>query len=128
MKMNKETTLNFINNLKGYEGYIQFSDRPIEDVYKTKSDIQIEPKNGFVYEAHFFNGTDSISIRQINDSWFVDETKNVSLEDTQHYFSKYGKVRMAQIWEEEIDLLYKDLPVLKLKKVVFAGFEKGDSK
>jgi CRISPR type III-associated protein (TIGR04423 family) len=35
---------------------------------------------------------------------------------------------MAQIWEEENDPLCENMPVMKLKKVVFAGFRKGDDK
>jgi len=127
VKKNQTEIIDYINTLKDYEGYIQMSDNPISDIREKFSDISFTPKSGFAYEAHFFNGTDSISVRQINDSWFVDETKNISLEDTQHYFSKYGKVRMAQIWEEEIDPLCENMPVMKLKKVVFAGF-KGETK
>lgn len=35
---------------------------------------------------------------------------------------------MAQIWEEENDPLCENLSVLKLKKVVFVGFEQGEQK
>jgi len=34
---------------------------------------------------------------------------------------------MAQIWEPENDKLCENMPVMKLKKVVFAGFTKGDN-
>lgn len=129
MKMNQVELLNYINSLKGYQGYIQMSDKPISNIWKNFSEISFSPLRGFVYEAHFFNGTDSVSIKQINSSWLVDETKNVPRTDTQIYFAKDGlKVQMAQIWEAEKDPLCEDMKVLKLKKVVFAGFAKGDDK
>ncbi|MGE3613753.1 MAG: TIGR04423 family type III CRISPR-associated protein [Sulfurimonas sp.] len=129
MKMDQVELLNYINSLKGYQGYIQMSDKPISDIWKNFSEISFSPVSGFVYEAHFFNGADSVSIKQINSSWLVDETKNVPLTDTEIYFAKDGlKVQMAQIWEAENDPLCEDMKVLKLKKVVFAGFAKGDDK
>lgn len=131
MKKNKTEILEFINNLKSYQGYIQMSDRRITDIWEDFSDISFSPQSGFIYEAHFFNGTDSIAIRQINDGWYVDKNPNIPLTDTQIYQAKNGlKVKMAQIWEEENDPLCENMPVLKLKKVVFAGFEptKGESK
>lgn len=129
MKMNQVELLNYINCLKGYQGYIQMSDKPISNIWKNFSDISFSHASGFVYEAHFFNGADSVSIKQINSSWLVDETKNVPLTDTQTYFAKDGlKVQMAQIWEEVEDELCEGMKVLKLEKVVFAGFAKGDDK
>ncbi|MCI0501436.1 MAG: TIGR04423 family type III CRISPR-associated protein [Epsilonproteobacteria bacterium] len=129
MKMNQTEIIHYINTLKGYQGYIQMSDNPIGDIWQNFSDISFAPESGFVYEAHFWNGVDSVAIKQINDSWLVDENKNVSLTDTQVYQAKGGlKVTMAQIWESENDPLCENMPVLKLKKVVFAGFTKGESK
>jgi CRISPR type III-associated protein (TIGR04423 family) len=37
------------------------------------------------------------------------------------------KVKMAQVWEKEADALCEGMDVMKLKKVVFAGFEKGEA-
>lgn len=124
MKKNKKEIIDYINNLKGYEGYIQFSNRPIEDIFKTKTNIHVEEKGGFIYEAYFFNGTDSISIKQINDLWLVDEIKNISTSDTQTFIGINDiKVKMAQIWEEAEDALCENMKVKKLSKIVFAGFQ-----
>lgn len=126
MKMNKDEIINYINALKGYQGYVQFSDRRIEDIFTVFSDITADPKKGFVYEAHFFNGSDSIGIRQINDAWYVDITPLSAVDnentDIQTFEAIKNKVRMAQIWENENDPNCENLPVKKLKKVVFAGF------
>jgi len=131
MKMRtKHEVTDYINSLKGYEGYIQYSDSRIreEDVFETMQDIKTAPTDGFVLEAHFFNGQKSVAVRQINDSWIVDTTENVPLEDSELFFAKNGKkVRMAQIWEEEEDPLCENMRVKKLQKVVFAGFVKGES-
>jgi CRISPR type III-associated protein (TIGR04423 family) len=130
--MKKEDIVKTINEkYRDYEGYVQFSHRPIDkekDIFHNGKKVAIEDESGFVYEAHFFNGTDSIAIKQINDRWYVDETKNTPLTDTQSYFTKDKnlKVKMAQIWEPENDPLCENMPVLKLKKVVFAGFEGGN--
>jgi len=130
MKMNKQVIQTYINSLKGYEGYVQFSDRPIEDIWTQKSDISIDSKDGFIYEAHFCNGTQSISIKQINNSWFVSTTdvSNISDEDTQLYHAFEKNVKMAQVWEEVADELCEGMKVQKIKKVVFVGFKQGDSK
>ena len=137
MKKTKEKIIEYINSLKGYQGYVQFSDRRIKDIFETFSDIKVDAKDGFVYEAHFYNGKDSITIKQINNYWLVDETKDTPLADTQTYMAINNlKVKMAQIWKEVEDMLCelekddsdkttKGMQVKKLKKVVFAGFENG---
>ena len=132
----KQEVINYINTLKGYEGYLQFSHRPIErekDIFLTEKTIQVdENENGFIYEAHFCNETESIQIRQVNDSWLVSitEISNVDEKDTQEYISDIEnfpyKVKMAQIWEDKEDPLCEGMQVKKLTKVVFAGFLKGE--
>lgn len=133
MKKNQKEVLSFINDLKGYQGYIQMSDKPISDIWQSFSDITFSSSRGFVYEAHFFNGAESIAIKQINDGWLIattplSEVKNEK-SDIQTYHAINGlKVKMAQIWEEENDPLCENMKVNKLKKVVFVGFIKGDEK
>jgi len=128
---NKNNLIEDIKKLEGYEGYIQFSDTKIRncDIFKKGENIalKIQPTEGFVYEAHFCNDTESIAIKQINGDWLVSttplsEVKNIET-DIEIYHAIGGlKVKMAQIWEEEDDELCDNMPVLKLKKVVFAGF------
>lgn len=130
MKKKQTEIIEYINSLKGHQGYIQYSDRPIQDIWTSESNIVCKPEKGFVYEAHFCNGTNSISIKQINDSWFIDETNisDIPKEDIETYHAIGGrKVKMAQVWLEEVDELCENMKVKKLKKVVFAGFE-GDKK
>jgi CRISPR type III-associated protein (TIGR04423 family) len=130
MTKNQTQIIEYINSLMGYQGYIQMSGKPIIDIWKTFSDISFAPTSGFVYEAYFYNGTDSIAIKQINDSWLVDKTNKVPLNDTRIYFAKDNlEVKMAQIWHEVDDELCENMKVLKLKKIVFAGFvEAGEGK
>jgi len=131
----KQQVIEYINNLQNYQGYVQFSHRPIEkskDIF-LDNNPQIEDEDGFIYEAHFCNGKESISIRQINNSWLVSKTdiSNISSSDMQEFITdieKFNyKAKMAQIWEEVEDELCENMKVKKLKKVVFAGFE-GDKK
>ena len=129
MKKTKEEIVEYINSLDGYEGYVQFSDRPIEDIWTQKSTITVDAKDGFVYEAHFCNGVESIAIKQINAVWTVSKTdiSDISEEDkTYCTHEKNVKIKMVQIWEEEADALCEGMKVKKLKKVVFAGFAGGE--
>lgn len=126
--MKKEEIVTIINQkYSDYEGYVQFSHRAIDkekDIFTNGKKVSISDESGFVYEAHFFNGTNSVTIKQINDDWRIDESKNIPQTDIQTYETKYGlRVKMAQIWEDEPDQLCEEMDVKKLKKVVFAGFE-----
>lgn len=131
MKMNETEIIEYINTLKGVQGYIQMSDKPISDIWQNSSDItNFVPQSGFVYEAHFWNESEkkSISIKQINSDWLVSEVSNVPLTDSQIYHAINNlKVKMAQIWkDDESDENCDGKNVKKLKKVVFAGFAKGE--
>jgi CRISPR type III-associated protein (TIGR04423 family) len=131
----KQQIIEYINNLQNYQGYVQFSDEKIRecDIFKKFQDIKLTPTDGFIYEAHFCNDKESVSIKQINNSWLVSKTdiSNISSSDMQEFITdieKFNyKVKMAQIWEEVEDELCENMKVKKLKKVVFAGFE-GDKK
>jgi len=123
--MNRDEVTKLINGLDGYDGYVQFSNRPIEGKWSGKIDEQEE---GFVYEAHFSNGSESLAIRQVNDVWLLSRTdiSNLPKEDKVSYVSKFGKVIMAQVWEDEKDVYCEGMYVKQLKKVVFAGFVGGE--
>lgn len=133
MKKNRVEIIEYINGLKGYEGYVQFSHRAINleiDVFIGK-DPKVEDEKGFIYEAHFCNGVESIMIRQVNADWMVSKTDISKAElETFHGIDNL-KVKMAQIWKSEADDLCEGMEVMKLEKVVFAGFEiaklKGES-
>jgi len=143
-----EKLIEDIKKLQNYEGYIQFSDTKIRDcdIFKTGDSIstKIQPTDGFIYEAHFCNDKQSISVKQLNNSWYVTKTdiSNIDLDsknnsDINVYLSDIQdfnyKVKMAQIWDiEEDKLCEKDrneknevlgFNVKKLKKVVFVGFQ-----
>ena len=115
-------------NLQDYQGYIQFSNRPIDrekDIFDNGKKVEAydDGKNGFIYEAHFYKDGRSITIRQINDAWHVDQEKNIDMNEIQTYHGIDGlKVNMAQIWHVEKDELCDFMEVKKLNKVVFAGF------
>jgi len=132
----KEEVVEYINSLNDYRGYVQFSHRAIDknrDIFVDKNP-DIKNEDGFIYEAHFCNSNNSLMIRQINSSWLVSQTdiSKVSTVDMQNYLSDIEEfvynIKMAQIWEEESDELCENMSVKKLKKVVLAGFTKGESK
>ena len=131
-----QEVIEFINSLDSYSGYVQFSHRPIDktkDIFIDKSP-KINNENGFIYEAHFCNGKESISIKQINNEFLVSscDISNIKEDDIQSYISDIEgfdyKIKMVQIWEAKVDDLCEGLKVHNLKSVVFAGFEKGENK
>ncbi len=131
--MRKEDIVKTINEkYKDYQGYVQFSHHPIDkskDIFYDGKEVVIKDEEGFIYEAHFFNGTISIAIKQINDNWLISTTPIKGDEDTKEYVTDIKefnyKIKMAQIWEAKPDPLCENMEVLKLQKVVFAGFENG---
>jgi len=130
MKKNREELIDYINTLKAYEGYVQFSHRPIDpmrDLFPRTDDIVLEDTQSFVYEAHFCKGDESIMIRQVNDGWIISQTEIGSAEVETFHAIAGLKVKMAQIWEDKPDPLCEGMRVKKLQKVVFAGFERGDA-
>ena len=146
MKKNKDEILKYVNeNLKGYEGYIQLMGEKIDEKHLFLAGERTPGlgEDELIYEAYFFNeiSKKSVSVRQINDAWFVDETElnKVALEesDIKTFYPKFGnfKIKMAQIWQDEKDEFcevpqdngtLEGLPVLKLQKIVFAGFVKDE--
>lgn len=146
MRKNKDEILKYVNeNLKDYEGYIQLMGKKIdkEQLFLAGERTPSLGKDDLIYEAHFFseNSNKSVSIRQINDGWLVNETVlgDINLDpeknpDVQKFYSKFKpefsdkfkdvKIKIVQIWEEKNDEFCKNLPVLKLQKTVFAGFLK----
>ena len=146
MRKNRDEILKYVNeNLKGYEGYIQLMGEKIDEKHLFLAGERTPGlgEDKLIYEAHFFNANlkKSISIRQINDAWFVDESElnKVALEesDIKTFYPKFGnfKIKMAQIWQDEKDEFcevpqdngtLEGLPVLKLQKIVFAGFVKDE--
>lgn len=130
-KKSREEIIEYINTLKGYEGYVQFSHRPIDkkrDIFYDNKEVKVVDEKGFIYEAHFYNGKNSITIKQVNNHWLVDEVQDTPLGDTETYLSDIEgfnyMIKMAQIWEAKADDLCADMKVMKLQKVVFVGFEK----
>jgi len=139
--MKNDEVIDYINTkLGGYRGYVQFSDRPLEqkDVFEESDPTVSTGEEGFVYEAHFSNASESISIKQLNAMWYVSKTSLDDIVDFDYYAlekTSYLKelnsnwIKMAQVWESSQDELCDGMDVLKLKKVVFAGFEskRGDT-
>nr|WP_315046101.1 TIGR04423 family type III CRISPR-associated protein [uncultured Campylobacter sp.] len=157
MKKNRDEILKYVNeNLKGYEGYIQLIGEKIDEKHLFLAGERTPSlgEDELIYEAHFFDekSKKSVSIRQINDAWFVDETelgganlypkKNPDIKEFHSKFKpefsakfKEVKIKMAQIWQDEKDEFcevpqdngtLEGLPVLKLQKIVFVGFAKNE--
>ena len=128
--LTKDSVLNHINNLNGFRGYVQFSHREI-DINKDlfiNSDPKVTKEDGFIYEAHFANDSEYVTIKQLNDKWIANRGSLENSEIQEYYGIGGIKVKMAQIWEEDEDELCKNMIVKKLKKVVFAGFAQGGQK
>lgn len=121
----KKDVIDYINTeLKEYEGYVQFSHRPINidtDIFYAKDTVQINDEKGFIFEAHFFKERESVMIRQFNHEWRVDKTSDVPTNVETYQAIKGLEVNMAQIWEAKEDQYCENMKVMQLEKVVFAG-------
>ena len=146
MRKNKDEILRYVNDdLKDYEGYIQLMGKKIdkEQLFLAGERTPSLGKDDLIYEAHFFsaNSKKSVSIRQINDGWLVDETAlgDINLDpeknpDVKEFHSKSKpdfsdkfkdvKIKMVQIWDKQEDKYCENLKVSRLQKIVFAGFKK----
>ncbi len=125
-----DSVLNYINKLNGFRGYVQFSHREIDinkDIF-INSDPKVTKEDGFIYEAHFANENEYVTIKQLNEKWIANRDSLENSEIQEYYGIGGIKVKMAQIWKEEHDELCEDMKVKKLKKVVFAGFAQGGEK
>ncbi|MBE3606711.1 TIGR04423 family type III CRISPR-associated protein [Campylobacter sp. RM13119] len=125
--MTRSEVIDKINSLKGYDGYVQLMGEKICKNHVFIDKDVVLSTDSLIYEAHFYSKSEnkSICVRQINDAWLVDETdlSDVDSGDICEFYSKFGtKVKMAQIWEAKNDKYCENVPVLKLKKVAFAGF------
>jgi CRISPR type III-associated protein (TIGR04423 family) len=119
-----------------YDGYVWMSDasKPIVlngDKFDF-SNIQINP---FVIEALLFNKEKNISIHiQHTGHYQISEYDLTALENEgavleekaylPHRLTEVSKVNFQQVWMEEPDNLCENMPVLKLKAIVFCGFNK----
>jgi len=134
--MNKEELKRFYNSLNAkFEGYIQMSDRRIEDkyIFSTPSNL---PKweelhqGNFIVELVLFDkeSNRSILVRQANDTWIVIDKKLNGNEDIEKFYTlkENLKMKIAQIWETEKDEFCLDMEVLEPKYLLFAGFEKDE--
>lgn len=113
-----------------FEGYILLSDKEPLILESTPLPDFDSLHNGgsFIVEAALFckSRNECICIRQINNSFLV---QRLCLESYPHKnFERFTTInnkvaKIAQIWEEVIDENCENLPVLKHKFSVFAGFE-----
>ncbi|WOE70973.1 TIGR04423 family type III CRISPR-associated protein [Hydrogenimonas thermophila] len=97
---NRDELKTFYNKLNGkYEGYIQLSDSRISHIFKTPTklpdwDSLHNRPNVFIFEMVLFDPIKSFSIRvrQINDSWYVEERDvkwDANSEDCKLYYSVF---------------------------------------
>jgi len=125
----KEDVIAYINeHFQDYEGYVQFSHRPINistDVF-INTRPKVNDEVGFVYEAHFSNGKESVAIRQMNAMWKLSTTNIDNVEVETFYAIADLKVKMAHIWKLKEDEHCLSMDVLNIDKVVFAGFAGGE--
>ena len=131
----------FYENLNGeFEGYIQMSNEKLDKILSSKQTLpfweDLHKNKNFIFEACFFDGDRSITIRQINNAFVVIDEKLSNYENkTEEIFIAKSlennmklKAKITQIWEEKEDENCENLQVLKPTLLLFSGFTKGDSK
>jgi CRISPR type III-associated protein (TIGR04423 family) len=131
----------FYENLNGeFEGYIQMSDGKLDKIFSSKQTLpsweDLHKNKNFIFEACFFDGDRSLTIRQMNNAFVVIDEKLSNYENkTEEIFIAKSlennmklKAKITQIWEEKEDKNCENLQVLKATLLLFSGFTKGDSK
>ena len=131
----------FYESLNGeFEGYIQMSDEKLDKIFSSKQTLpsweDLHKNKNFIFEACFFDGDRSLTIRQINNAFVVIDEKLSNYENkTEEIFIAKSlennmklKAKITQIWEEKEDKNCENLQVLKATLLLFSGFTKGDSK
>jgi CRISPR type III-associated protein (TIGR04423 family) len=130
---NSDVVKHINESLLGYRGYVQFSHRSLEkkDIFENSDPCLDENEEGFVYEAHFCDAKTSVMIRQQNAHWVVSTTDISELSEFEWYALEKTReletvtanwVKMAQVWKAISDPLCDNTYVLRVEKVVFAGF------
>jgi len=133
----KEEIKNYLENLEGFDGYVQISNREFDkdkDIFINKK-IQINDKEGFIVEAAFSNGKKSIMVNFINGEWIVNEyelnNKHIEFMEFNTRIKDFNKkIKMAQIFEETEEEISdingenrESIKTLIFKTSVFAGFK-----
>lgn len=125
-----------------FEGYIQMSDAKLNKIFTSKQVLpsweDLHNSKNFIFEACFFDGDRSITIRQVNDKFAIIDEKLSDFKKenitTEEFVAKSLedkielKAKITQIWEEKEDENCENLKVLKPTLLLFSGFIKGESK
>jgi CRISPR type III-associated protein (TIGR04423 family) len=128
--------LNELNNIE-FEGYVWLSDQE-EPIILNNQTFDFskyeEGSNPFIIEALLFDKTKNKSIHithtgryHINDEFDLDNLKEGSelepVEYLPHRLDGVDKVCFKQLWIPEKDEYCDNLPVLKMKALIFTGFK-----
>ena len=137
----KEELKEFYEGLSDlFEGYIQMSDEKLDKIFSSKQTLpsweDLHKNKNFIFEACFFDGDRSLTIRQINNAFVVIDEKLSNYENkTEEIFIAKSlennmklKAKITQIWEEKEDENCENIKVLKPTLLLFSGFIKGESK
>lgn len=119
-----------------FEGYVWKSDESSPKVLQNQVyDFQSILKNPFIIEALLYSKENNISIHiQHTGIYQIAEYDLNALKEKEAVFEKkeylphrlkdVSNVNFQQVWMEEKDLLCEGMPVLKLKAIIFCGFNK----
>ena len=126
--------INELDNIT-FEGYVWLSDQEKPEILKGKtfmfSDYE-EGKNPFIVEALLFDKTNNVSytvrhtgrymVGKFNLNDYTDENL-VDIEYLPHRLDGVEKVCFKQLWLPESDENCEGMPVMKMKALIFVGFD-----
>jgi hypothetical protein len=90
-----------------YSGYLWYSDKTTPDIIEKDFSLEINSNtNPFIIEGQLFDGTNSISIKYVDGSYYVNKTtvdKNNSSDDIEFisHRMKGKKLVFTQLWVEK---------------------------
>lgn len=127
--------LSNINN-RTFEGYIWLSDQEKPILLRNETfdfSKYEEGANPFIVEALLYNNNNSVHIQHtgryvVKEFDFKHlENKGAVFEDVKflpHRLDSVNKVKFKQLWLPEEDADCENMPVLKMKALIFTGFDK----
>ncbi|GAB4295138.1 MAG: hypothetical protein Kow0068_19870 [Marinilabiliales bacterium] len=130
--------INDLNNRK-LEGYIWLSDEKEPRILRNETfnfSSYEEGSNPFIVEAILKSGNKSIHIRH-TDKYHIHEfdfdilpagSVSEDVEYLPHKLKNVGKVNFKQLWVPEPDENCEGMPVLKMKALIFTGFDNQKNK
>ncbi|WP_259015106.1 TIGR04423 family type III CRISPR-associated protein [Emticicia fluvialis] len=120
-----------------YEGYVWMSDKQKPEVFMNKPfNANGHQQNPFIIEGLLWAKKEKVSIHIRHTGKYLIHKYEMNDQDLSEDINQYlahkiegiKKLKFKQVWEPEKDPFCEDMEVLKMKALVFIGFESENTK